>query len=111
MLTHLAAPISWVLTAGFLGVLGPLIIWLIYRDSKPAVRATAANAFNFNLLSWLVFWVLIGVGIITLGIGLLVVIPLLVVLFVIAGVWHITGAVRASRGQTYRYPLQLPVLR
>lgn len=111
VLTHLAAPISWVLTAGFLGVLGPLIVWLIYRDQDPRVRAMAAGAFNFNLTCWLGFWVLVVLSLVTLGVGLIVAIPILIVGFIVALIMHLRGAMAASRDELFHYPLQLPILR
>lgn len=110
VLTHLAAPISWLLTAGSLGVIGPLVVWLVYRNSNPQVRATAAGAFNFNLFCWLGFWLVFILGAVTLGFGWIIGIPIVIVVFILAVVLHIRGALAASRGEFFRYPLQLPVL-
>lgn len=109
ILAHLSAPLAAVLTVGWLSVLGPLVVWMLYKDRDPVVRQAAAGAFNFNLAFWLTYlvsWVLI----ITV-VGAIVGIPLLVVSFLVAAWCHVHGAIRASNGEPYRYPFQLPVLR
>ena len=53
-LAHLSAPIAWIVSAGWLSIAGPLIIWLLYRDKSWFVRNAAAGAFNFTLTMWLV---------------------------------------------------------
>lgn len=115
ILAHLSAPIAFVLSAGFLSFVGPLIIWAIYKDRSPMVRNASAGSFNFNLTTWLVYVVGAVVGVIltllTFGLALFVFIPLAIVVFIVAAVLHIVAAVRASNGEAYTYPLQLPVLK
>lgn len=108
VLSHLSAIIAMVVTAGWLSFVGPLVMWFMYKDRSPFVRQAAAGSFNFNLWAWLmnvIAWVLLYsvVGI-----------PVAVVLWIVAGLmtlWcHIRGAMKASRGEPYRYPAQLRVL-
>jgi uncharacterized Tic20 family protein len=109
VLAHLSAPIAAVISVGWLSMVGPLVVWALYKDKDPVVRQAAAGAFNFNLAFWLVYlvsWILI-----LTVVGAVVGLPLLVVGFVVAAVCHVIGAVRASRGEPYRYPFQIPVLR
>lgn len=111
ILAHLSAPAAFLLSAGFLSFLGPLIIWAIYKERSPLVRRASAGSFNFNVTLWLIYvltWLLV---IVTLGLGFLVAVPVWIVLFVVGAVLHIMAAVRASRGEAYVYPLQVPVLR
>jgi uncharacterized Tic20 family protein len=92
-----------------LTILGPLVIWLIYKDRSQLVRKAAAGAFNFNLMFWvlyLVSWLLIF----TL-IGALIGIPMLILIFVVSAIMHIVGAVRGAKGEQFTYPFQIPVLR
>ena len=109
VLAHLSAPIAAVVSFGSLTILGPLLIWFIYKDRSPMVRQAAAGAFNFNLMFWLLYllsWLLIF----TL-IGAVIGIPMLIVIFVVSAVMHVMGAVRASQGRPFTYPFQIPVLR
>lgn len=110
ILAHVSAPIAFIVSAGWLSFVGPLLVWLFKKDESPAIRQAAAGAFNFNLTFWLLYllgWVL---AIFTLGLGFLVAIPFWILIFLVAAYVHIRGAIQASRGQSYRYPFQLPVL-
>lgn len=111
ILAHLSAPIAFIVSFGVLSFLGPLLIWFLRKDDSPAIRQVAAGAFNFNLSFWILYvlgWV---VGIVTLTLGFLLVIPFWIVIFLVAAYVHIKGALRASRGEAYNYPFQLPALR
>lgn len=110
LLAHLSAPISFLFSVGWVPFLGPLLIWLFYKDRSPAVRRVAAGAFNFNVTMTLASWITWASIIITLGIGFLWGIPILIALFVIQ-VWaHIKGTLKAANGQMYDYPLQIRLL-
>lgn len=104
MVAHLSTLASMVLSVGWLSFVGPLIVWAIYKDRSPFVRQAAAGAFNFNVS----MWVLVVVGwILTFTLVLAVVgIPLLIVGYLGQLIFHIVGAVRANRGEAYRYPMQ-----
>lgn len=108
ILAHLSAPIAGILSAGSLSLLGPLVVWFIYKDRSPGVRAAAAGAFNFNLSWWLLYWV--GWLFFITVIGMLVAVPLWIVISIVALWCHIRGALSASSGRAYRYPFQLRVL-
>lgn len=110
LVAHLSAPASMLLSAGWLPFLGPLLVWLFYRERSAAVRTASAGAFNFNVtmtIASVVTWISV---IVTLGIGLLWAIPIWIGLFIIQ-IWaHVRGALAASRGEVYDYPLQIRLL-
>ena len=110
LVAHLSAPASMLLSVGWLPFLGPLLVWLFYKDRSRAVRTAAAGAFNFNItmtIASVVTWVSV---IITLGIGFIWAIPIWIVLFIIQ-IWaHVRGALAASRGEVYDYPFQIRLL-
>lgn len=108
ILAHLSAPIAGILSAGSLSLLGPLIVWFIYKDRSPGVRAAAAGAFNFNLSWWLMYWV--GWLFVITFIGIPVAAVLWSVITIVAIWCHIRGALSASSGRPYRYPFQLRIL-
>ncbi|MGI8946683.1 MAG: DUF4870 domain-containing protein [Ornithinimicrobium sp.] len=111
ILAHLSAPISFLLSSGLLNFVGPLIIWAIYKDRSPLVRNASAGSFNFNLSVWVVNIAFGIFALVTLGFGLIIAIPVWIVTFVVAAVLHIMAAVKASNGEAYTYPLQLPILK
>ncbi|AXH97803.1 DUF4870 domain-containing protein [Ornithinimicrobium avium] len=110
MIAHLSAPAAMLLSAGWLPFLGPLLVWLFYKDRSPAVRTAAAGAFNFNI-SLTIVSVLTWISVfLTLFIGLIWAIPIWIVLFVVQLWVHIKGAVKASHGEVYDYPFQIRIL-
>jgi len=108
MLAHLSTIAALIISAGWLSFVGPLVVWFFYKDRSPFVRETAAGAFNFNIginLFMIVGWLL------TLTIvGAIVGIPMIIIGAVLQVVMHIIGAMRANRGELYRYPMQLRIL-
>ena len=105
MLGHLAAFTAFI--SGIGCVLGPLIVWLIKRDSMPFAGEQAKEALNFNIsviIAAIGLWIL---TVITLGIGLLLTIPLGLALCVAWLVLTIVAAVKANNGEHYRYPFTL----
>lgn len=110
LIAHLSAPVSMILSAGWLPFLGPFLVWLFYKDRSRAVRTVAAGAFNFNIgltIASVLTWISV---IVTLGIGFLWAVPIWIVLFVVQ-IWvHVKGAVKASNGEVYDYPWQFRIL-
>lgn len=109
VLAHLSTLIAAILSAGSLAIVGPLIMWLIYKDRSPFVRQASAGAFNFSV--WLVVLGVAGWVLTATIIGAVVGVPLLILSWVLSIVFPIIGAVRANRGETYRYPLTPEFLR
>ncbi len=108
ILAHLAGPIAAVISAGWLSIVGPLVIWLINKDRDAFVRQQAANAFNFQLSMWLVSIVggLLLVTIILIPVGVI----LMIVALLASVISGILAAVAVSKGQPYNYPWKITVL-
>ena len=108
-LAHASSLIAMVISAGWLSFVGPLIMWVLYKDRSPFVRQAAAGSFNFNLGLWvmsIVGWIFI-LTVIGIPIGAV----LLVVSFLGQIIGHIIGTMRATKGRTMGYPFQIKVLR
>ena len=86
-------------------ILGPLIIWLIKKDEMPIVNTHGKEAINFQL-SIMLYAIVSGFLIIIL-IGALL-LPIVGILWL---VFTIIGAVKASNGELYRYPLTIRFLK
>jgi len=82
-------------------LLGPLVIYLVFKDSSPMTRHHAAEALNFHL-TLLIASIVAGILVIVL-IGFV----LLMGLFVYGIVMAIIAAVAAGNRQPYRYPLTI----
>ncbi|NNG34522.1 DUF4870 domain-containing protein [Nakamurella aerolata] len=109
VLAHLSAPIAAILTAGWLSLLGPLIVWALFKNRSAKVRQAAASAFNFNLAFWMLY--LVGWILVFTVIGIPVALLIWAVIFVVSLVCHLIGVVRALNGEVYRYPFGIPILR
>ncbi len=96
---------------GFGNLLFPLILWFVKRDESAFIDEVGKEVVNFQLS--LVIYYLVGlvVGILTLGIGLILLIPLWLALSVLTLVFAIIGAVKAMNGEVYRYPLNLRLIK
>ena len=110
LVAHLSAPAAMLLSVGWLPFLGPLLVWLFYRERSAAVRTASAGAFNFNLtmtIASVLTWISVFA---TLFIGLIWAVPIWIVLFIVQ-IWvHVRGALAASRGEVYHYPFQIRLL-
>lgn len=94
------------LTPWIVGFLGPLIIWLAKKDD-PFVEENARESLNFQL-SLLLYYLGVMVSLILVVLTPLWVFVWLVLFFGLAIftlVTTIVGAIRASNGDVYRYPL------
>ena len=114
MFAHLSAIAGAVLTSGVGGwgtFLGPLIIWLLKKDSMPFVEDQAKEALNYNITIAIVFFALWVLVFITLGIGFLIAIPAWIVVGVAWLVFTIIAAVKANDGISYRYPYTLRLVK
>ncbi|MGA0023836.1 MAG: DUF4870 domain-containing protein [Burkholderiales bacterium] len=97
MLAHLLGIVS--------GFVGALIIWLIKKDQSPFVDEQGKEALNFQITvligvvgSWILMFVLIG----------MLLLPLLLIANL---VFCILAAVAVSKGQHYKYPLAIRLLK
>jgi uncharacterized protein len=99
MAAHGATLAATIFSSGFLGFVCALVMYLVFRDRGPFVRAHAANALNIQIIA---------------GIVMLISLPLMLVLvgfltFGAAVVWaivmHIIGAVKANNGEWWTPPL------
>jgi uncharacterized Tic20 family protein len=88
-----------------LGVLGPIVVLLLKGNESAFVRRHAVESLNFQI-SLLIYIAVATVAVIfTLGLAVFVAIPLAVIVAVLALIAIIMGTLAAHRGQEYRYPL------
>lgn len=109
VLAHVSALVAAILSVGWLSFLGPLIVWAVYKDRSDLVRGSAAGAFNFNVGLWvatIVGWIFF----ITL-IGIPIAIIIWIVVFIASILYHVLAALAANRGEVYRYPWSITILR
>ena len=110
----LSAILGAVVTGHIFGIgcfLGPLIIWLIKRDTMPFVADQGKEALNFNITLAIVGAALFLLILLTFGIGLILAIPAGAVVAVGWLVFTVIAAIKASEGVAYRYPITLRLVK
>ena len=102
MLAHLSSLSGLIIPLGSL--LGPLIVWLVKRDTMPFVADQGKEALNFNIT--------VTIAAIVSGILTLVLIGFLLLAVVAVGwlVLTILATIEANKGEAYRYPFTLRLI-
>ncbi len=93
------------LLAIFTGFLGPLIIWLIKKDEAPFVDRHGKEALNFQIT---VLIAMSAAGLLSfVCIGFL----LMPIIWLVDMIFCILAALAASRGEEYRYPMTIRLVK
>ncbi|MEO8001629.1 MAG: DUF4870 domain-containing protein [Arenimonas sp.] len=103
MVAHLISLVGFVIPLG--NIIGPLVIWLMKKDTMPFVEDQAKEALNFNITV-----AIAGV----IGAILTMVLIGLLVLAVVGIAWivlTIIAAMKANAGEKYRYPFTLRLIK
>lgn len=115
MFAHLSALLGGIITAGWAGSIGcfvgPLVIWLVKKDTMPFVDDQGKEALNFNITVAIVFLALLLLSIMTLGIGLVIAIPAWIIIGIAWLVLTIIASIKANEGVAYRYPFALRLIK
>jgi hypothetical protein len=85
--------------------LGPLLIWLLKKDSHPFVDDQGRESLNFQLTIFIGY--VIGGATYFICIGLFIIIALWIFHLVMA----INAAMKAGEGIAYRYPINLRLIK
>lgn len=107
---HLSALVAALMTSWFAGVAGAVaafVVWLLVRDKSAFAAAHAKEALNFNFSMFLYAIGSILLVVFTLGLGLIVAVPLWIGLAIAWLVFTIVATVKAYDGEIYRYPLTI----
>jgi len=99
MLAHLSTLVGLIIPFG--SVLGPLVVWLIKKDTMPFAAEQGKEALNFNITVLIAFIVSAILTIVLIGFLLMLVVGLAWL------VLTILAALAANKGEAYRYPMTL----
>jgi uncharacterized Tic20 family protein len=100
VLTHLSQLLTFI--TGFGGLLVPLVIWLTQKENVYKMDEQGKHILNFQI-SMLIYSLICIPLILALGLGFLG----LIILCVLSFIYPIINAIKASHGETPRYPLSL----
>ena len=112
---HLAALAMFAVPFG--SIIGPLVVWLLKKDESAYVDRHGKAALNFHISLAIYFFV--GVGLmVVVGLPLTLLLVGFALIFVLAAllgalkllalVCIVVAAVKANRGEFFRYPLAIP---
>ncbi len=99
MASHLLTFLGYLIPFG--NIIGPLVVFLAKKDSSPFIRHHASEALNFQIS--LTIYLIVSAILIFIIIG----IAMIAVLFIVDLICTIIGAIRASDGEGYRYPMTI----
>jgi len=136
MFCHLSALLGLLLMflgIPFLGILMPLIIWKLKKDNHPFIDVQGKESLNFQISMAIYGFVVIGVAIVAIFLFYLtyaivtisilnnvnaiffwiviIFLSLVVLILVFESICIIFAAIKAYKGEFYRYPLTLRFLR
>jgi len=103
MFAHLSALIGFIIPFG--NLLGPLIIWLMKKETMPFVDQQGKEALNFQITVTIAMMISAILIIVVIGFVLMFVIGLAaLILTIMAGI-------KANEGVAYRYPFTLRLIK
>lgn len=87
-----------------LGFVGPLIVMLVFGPRDAFTKDQSVEALNFQITAFIA-------SVASMIIGFVLPIPLFLLVWVAVLVLSIMGALAANKGQTYRYPFALRLIK
>jgi uncharacterized Tic20 family protein len=121
MFAHLASFGSLVFPFG--NIIGPMIVWLVKKDQSEFVDEHGKESLNFQITYTIIILVLVGLGAGSaissglhdsgggIAISIILFVILIIVYALIALVLVIIAAVKASKGEMFRYPMSIRFIR
>lgn len=93
------------------GIIGVLILWLVKKNESRFVDHHGKEALNFQLtlLVYMICFMALAfiLAVVTMGLGMFVVFPLIFVISIGALVLEILACMAANRGEWHRYPMTI----
>lgn len=103
MFAHLSALAGFIIPFG--NVIGPLVVWSIYKDKSSYVDYHGKESINFQITITIAYVISIFLIILLIGIFMLAVLGIAsLVLTIIAGI-------KANNGEMYQYPFSLKLVK
>ncbi len=107
LMLHLSLLAHVVLT--LIAIIIPIVMWQAKKKESPFLDDHGREAVNFqiSLIIWSIALPIIAalVGLITCGVGLVLLIPAAILPYIVGVVGMIQASMAANRGEFYRYPM------
>jgi len=110
MIAHLSALAGLILPFG--NLIGPLVVWLMKKDTQPFVADQGKEALNFQITvtAACILVGIVAVPLMLIGIGFLL-LPLIGLVGVAGLVLAVIAGIKANEGTAYRYPFAVRLIR
>ena len=105
MIAHAGAFVVSLISGGLLTFAVPLTIYLVQSQQSSFVASHAKESLNFRLTLSIGYIVLIAFVVITMGVGICFVVPLLILIGILELVFSIIASAKAMAGEAYEYPI------
>lgn len=103
ILMHLSVFAGMIIPMG--GIVLPLVMWLTNKEKSSLIDAHGKNIMNWMISSFI--YAIASVILMVVGIGFLMIIALVI----LSLVFTIMGAVKASNGEVFKYPLAIEFIK
>ena len=111
MLAHIIGAIAAVASGSTLAFVAPLIIWLLYKDRSALVAHHGRQNLNLQITSLVLGAGAVLIGVVTLGFGFIITLPLWGLYALYALIISIVAGVKAYNGEYYPIPLAIPFIK
>ncbi|HEX2865771.1 MAG TPA: DUF4870 domain-containing protein [Ignavibacteriales bacterium] len=99
MLCHLSALLMFVIPFG--NIIGPLVVWLLKKDTAPFVNDQGRESLNFQISMTIYIFIALILMLLVVGIMLLILLGIAELVLIIV------ASVQANDGKSYRYPFTM----
>ena len=103
ILMHLSVFAGMIIPMG--GIVLPLVMWLTNKEKSDLIDAHGKNIMNWMISSFI--YAIASVILMIVGIGFLMIIALVI----LSLIFTIMGAVKASNGEVFKYPLAIEFIK
>lgn len=103
LLAHLSALVGFIIPFG--SIVGPLVVWLVKKETMPFVADQAKEALNFQITMFIGFIICFILTFVLIG---LILLPILAIADLVL---IIMAALKAQKGEQYRYPFALRLVK
>ncbi|MGE5362820.1 MAG: DUF4870 domain-containing protein [Bacteroidota bacterium] len=104
MFCHLSSLLLFV-GIPFGNIIGPLVMWLLKKDTSPYIDQQGKAALNFQISMTIYILISVVLIIILLGILMLVILGILDIILVVI------AAIKSANGEDYRYPFTIQIIK
>lgn len=113
LIMHLSAFAAFLLPS--LGnIIGALVAWLVFKDKSEMLDQQGKEVLNYQISVSIYLWIagiIAGIfSVVTLGLGVILVVPLLGIMWIVSLIPTFLGVKEANNGNFYRYPYTIRFL-